>query len=46
MLKETLGKFQDFQYFSLLESKRAEQVENDEKKLKDEARKNKNLTKE
>ena len=36
MLKETLGKFQDFRYFSLLESKRAERVENDEKKLKDE----------
>ena len=36
MLKETLGKFQDFQYFSLLESKRSEKVDTDEKKLKDE----------
>ena len=34
MLHETLGKFQDFQFFSMLEGKRAEKNEKDEQKLK------------
>jgi hypothetical protein len=36
MLHETLGKFQDFQFFSMLEGKRAEKISKDEQKMKDE----------
>ena len=36
MLHETLGKFQDFKFFSMLEGKRAEKISKDEQKMKDE----------